>query len=334
MTATSANGKSLSTQLAMLYAPVADDLVAAEAVLRDEVRSHVDFVDQLIGRVELYRGKRLRPALLLLCGKACGKVAHDHHVLAAVVEMIHAATLVHDDVLDGASVRRHVSTVNAEWGAEASVLLGDFLFTHAFHLAASLESTYACRAIGRSTNRVCEGELHQIARRGAFELSEAEYLDILQGKTAELIECCARLGARFAGASESVQDELGSYGSNLGLAFQIADDLLDLVSDVDATGKSLGSDLANQKPTLPLIRFRQTASRADVARCREIFSACGTAQKSSMLELLSQSDALEYARDKARAYADAALANLDCLSPSPAKEVLESLTRFVVDRAG
>lgn len=334
MTATMANGKSMTAQLAMLYAPVAEDLAASEAVLREEVRSHVDFVEELTGRVELYRGKRLRPALLLLCGKACGNVKSDHHVLAAVVEMIHAATLVHDDVLDGASVRRHVATVNAQWGAEASVLLGDFLFTHAFHLAASLESTYACRAIGRSTNRVCEGELHQIARRGAFELSEDEYLDILQGKTAELIECCTRLGARFAGASQAVQDELGAYGRNLGLAFQIADDLLDLVSETDATGKSLGTDLANQKPTLPLIRFRQTASRDALERCREIFMATGGDQKSAMVELLLQSDAFEYARSKARVFADEALANLDCLAPSPAKQVLENLTRFVVDRAG
>lgn len=334
MTATSVNGKSLSAQLAMLYAPIADDLARSELVLREEVQSRVDFVEELTSRVELYRGKRLRPALLLLCGKACGKLTGDHHVLAAVVEMIHAATLVHDDVLDGADVRRHVATVNAEWGTEASVLLGDFLFTHAFHLAASLESTYACRMIGRSTNRVCEGELHQIARRGSFELSEAEYLDILQGKTAELIECCCRLGARFSGANERVQNQLALFGRHLGMAFQIADDLLDLVSDSDSTGKSLGTDLAKQKPTLPLIRFRETADRPAVDRCREVFEAPGTGQRATMLQLLSESDAFEYARDKARSFADAASANLECLEPSASKEVLESLTRFVIDRAG
>lgn len=335
MTATtSANGKSLATQLAMLYAPIVEDLAKSEDVLRDEVKSRIDFVEELTRRVELYRGKRLRPALLLLCAKACGKVTHEHHVLAAVVEMIHAATLVHDDVLDGADVRRHVATVNAEWGTEASVLLGDFLFTHAFHLAASLESTYACRMIGQSTNRVCEGELHQISRRGVFDLSEAEYLDILQGKTAELIECCCRMGARFAGASEKVQTQLASFGRNLGLAFQIADDMLDLISDSDTTGKSLGTDLVNQKPTLPIIRFRETASKPQVARCREIFDRPGAGKRAEMLELLAQSDAMEYAKDKARFFADEAQRNLECLPPSPAKDVLDSLTRFVVERAG
>ena len=176
-------------------------------------------------------------------------------MLAAVVEMIHTATLVHDDVLDEASLRRHRETINARCDNEASVLVGDFLFTHAFYLASSLETTFACQTIGRATNIVCEGELRQIHSRGNFALTEAEYLAIIEAKTAELCACCCRLGAHYAGATPHVEDALDRFGRNLGIAFQIADDLLDLVGDEDSMGKSLGTDLEKQKPTLPLIRL-------------------------------------------------------------------------------
>src|SRR5207237_6781360 len=154
------------------------------------------------------RGKRLRPALLLLTGHACGKVEPAHPTLAAVVEMIHTATLVHDDVLDSASVRRHVPTVNALWGNQASILLGDYLFTHAFHLSATLDDVRACRIIGAATNRLCGGELQQICGRGNIELSEDEYFDIIDAKTAELTACCCKLGAMYAGMSDDVIEHL------------------------------------------------------------------------------------------------------------------------------
>src|SRR5262249_28259659 len=148
--------------------------------------SRLPFVQAIVDHASGLRGKRLRPALLLLSGRACGRVAREHHVLAAVIEMIHAATLVHDDILDESTIRRHSATVNTEWGNETAVLLGDYLFTHAFHLAASLESTLACRWIGHATNCVCEGEMVQVHNRGNLELEEAAYLAIVGGKTAEL----------------------------------------------------------------------------------------------------------------------------------------------------
>src|SRR3984893_8925329 len=169
-----------------LYAPIARDLGEVERILRSSLDNDRPRVGRLLGELQQYKGKRLRPALLLLTARACGQVTPAHHVLAAVVEMVHTATLVHDDVLDGAGIRRHVPTVNALWGNQASIMLGDYLFTHAFHLSSTLDDVRACRIIGEATNRLCAGELQQICRRGAIDLSEDEYLDIIDAKTAEL----------------------------------------------------------------------------------------------------------------------------------------------------
>ena len=168
-----------------VYQPIAEPLAAVDALLRDELQDSDPFVDQLVKHAFRLGGKRLRPALLLLAAQASGAIGAEHVVLGAVVEMIHTATLVHDDVLDEATLRRHRETVNARRGNEASVLVGDYLFTHAFTLASSLKTTMACQTIGRSTNIVCAGEMRQIASRGNFELSEVEYLEIIEAKTAE-----------------------------------------------------------------------------------------------------------------------------------------------------
>src|SRR6266481_1569719 len=206
-----------------LYAPIEGDLEKVEAILARQLAGRRACVSPLLARLQNYRGKRLRPALLLLIAHACGRVTAAHHTLAAVVEMIHTATLVHDDVLDDAEVRRHLPTVNAAWGNQTSILLGDYLFTHAFHLASTLGDAEACRLIGEATNRVCEGELHQICQRGNLELTEQEYFDIVEGKTAALTACCCQLSAIFSGKAVEVVTRLTAYGRGLGIAFQIAD---------------------------------------------------------------------------------------------------------------
>ena len=188
------NQHALPSAVRALYEPIKDHLEAAEDVLRQELKNDSPFVNELLQYGGQLGGKRLRPALLLLTATATGSVTPDHYVLAAVVEMIHTATLVHDDVLDEADMRRHLATVNSRWNNETSVLLGDYLFTHAFYLASTLESTYACRRIGRSTNIVCEGELRQVGNRGNHALREDEYFDIINGKTAELCACACHLG--------------------------------------------------------------------------------------------------------------------------------------------
>src|SRR5437868_103715 len=207
---------SAALELQALYAPIAQELDLVETLLKAELRSDYPFVDELVRYGCLLGGKRLRPALLLLTAKAVGsRITREHITLAAVVEMIHTATLVHDDVLDEANMRRHLATVNARWDNEASVLLGDFLFTHAFYLASTLDSVVGCRLIGRATNIVCEGELRQKGSRGNFSLSEAEYLEIVEAKTAALTAVSCRLGALFAGASAELVEQMDSFGRDL-----------------------------------------------------------------------------------------------------------------------
>jgi octaprenyl-diphosphate synthase len=318
--------------LSSLYAPIADELAAAERIFQAELGSRFPFVQLLVDHCADFQGKRLRPSLVLLCGKACGGTTQDHAVLAAVVEMIHTATLVHDDVLDDAVIRRHAATVNAEWGNETAVLLGDFLFTHAFHLAASLDSTRACRWIGQATNRVCEGEMQQVHSRGNFDLDESDYLEIIEGKTAELTAVSCRLGAFYSGAPESTVSALDRYGRSLGVAFQIADDVLDIWGEERVTGKSLGTDFEKQKLTLPLIRFLSLTEPAAVASCRALLSEATTEARRRLRPSLEQSGALDYAWQRARQYVKQAVDALDCLADSEAKSVLRTLAQYVIRR--
>lgn len=319
-------------KLELLYEPIREELAQFETMLESELRSDYPLVDQLAKHGFRLGGKRLRPALVLLSAKAAGGVNREHLMLATVVEMIHTATLVHDDVLDAASLRRHLETVNARFGVHASVLLGDFLFTHAFYLASTLSSTLACQTIGRATNIVCEGELRQIASQGNMALGEAEYLGIIEAKTAELCACSCELGAHYAGADAEVVAALARYGRSLGIAFQIVDDLLDLVGDEATTGKTLGSDLEQQKLTLPLIRLLSQFDDARRGQAVEQLQNANGHGRTLLEDWFEQSDALAYARQKAVGYAEQARAELNCLAASPAQAVLQKLTEFVVDR--
>jgi octaprenyl-diphosphate synthase len=318
--------------LAEVLASIAPELAETDRIFADELRSRFPFVQTLVEHTADFQGKRLRPALVLLTARACGGLKHDHCVLAAVVEMVHTATLVHDDVLDESVIRRHAATVNAEWGNETAVLLGDYLFSHAYHLAASLETTLACRWIGQATNLVCEGEMQQVDSRGNLDLDEPAYFDIIRGKTAELTAVCCRLGAHYAGMSPDTVATLEGYGRDLGVAFQIADDVLDLWGDERTTGKTLGTDLEKKKLTLPVIRLLQTAGPDQAARIRAILSEPHPSRH-ELRPLLEASGAIEYAWDRAVEAAAAAGAALDILPPSDARDALHSLARQVVRRA-
>lgn len=311
-----------------LCGPITADLEEVERLLGRSLRNRRAKVAGVVDHVRHYRGKRLRPVLLLLAARACGKVTPAHHTLGAVVEMIHTATLVHDDVLDGAKVRRRVATVNAVWGVQTSVLLGDYLFTHAFHLTSTVDAT-ACRLIGEATDRVCEGELTQVLERGNLELTEEDYFDIIDGKTAELTACCCRLGAQYAGASAEVIEALAIFGRCVGQAFQIADDLLDLVGDEKVTGKSLGTDLEQGKLTLPLIHLLRSPLGD---RARQILTGTENHRRDALRLLLHEAGSLGYARDRALSLATEARRQLSVLPPSPCRGILESMTERVVHR--
>ena len=318
--------------LAAIYAPIQTEMAQVDALLKTELHNPHPFVDQLAKHAFRLAGKRLRPALLLLSAKATGTVNEDHIKLAAVVEMIHAATLVHDDILDEATVRRHRETVNTRFGNEASVLLGDYLFTHAFYLASTTGSTMACRTIGRATNITCEGELRQVHAAGRLDLSQSEYLAIIEAKTAELCACSCELGAHFAGAEPGVALAAASYGRHLGIAFQITDDVLDLIGHEETVGKSLGTDLEKRKATLPVIRLLAEAPVDDRPAIHEILTRGDNHRAADLSPWLASTGALEYARRIAADHVRHAIDALCVLPAGPIRDVLAQMAEFVLIR--
>lgn len=319
-------------QLAELYAPIAQDLEAAERVFNDELVSDQGFISDLCAHVARFHGKRVRPALVLLAGRACGEVTATHHTLAAVVEMVHIATLVHDDVLDEADIRRRAATVNRLWGNERAVLMGDFLISHAFHLCSSLDSQTASRLIGQTTNTVCEGEMMQVANRYNYELDEATYLDIITRKTAVLIGTCCWLGAEAAGAEAATMRQLRDFGVALGIAFQIVDDILDVVGDEAEVGKSLGRDVDEGKLTLPLIHWLRHADVHERRRVTHLLSNGHPNKQGEIRKLLRKSDSVNYAQNVAAGYVHQARDAVADLPASDARDALATMADFVLLR--
>jgi octaprenyl-diphosphate synthase len=316
------------------YAPIASHLAEVERRLQSELQSQYESLAPLLRHGVQLGGKRLRPALVLLAG-ACvnaSKVNAHHEVLGAVLEMVHTATLIHDDVLDEATSRRHVPTINAGWGDHASILLGDYLFSQAFRLSSTTGSTQACEWIGEAARRVCEGELRQVLARDQMDLDQASYIEMIRGKTAELCSVACRLGASFAGGTESEVSALSCYGDSLGIAFQIADDYLDIWGDPDTVGKTLGTDLEQGKWTLPILRLRETATPALARRIDGALQGPSSDRHRLLMPLLNASDAREYTRQTAIHYRDVACDSLRALPESASKHSLIELATFAIDR--
>jgi octaprenyl-diphosphate synthase len=318
--------------LADLLSPIREDLDEAARIFQDELVSDSPVISDLCRHVGQFHGKMLRPAVLLLAARAAGELRPAHRVLAAVVEMVHIATLVHDDVLDEADIRRRAATVNRLWGNERAVLMGDFLFSHAFHLCSSLESQHAARVIGQVATTLCEGEIMQVSNRDNFELHESEYFDIITRKTASLIAACCSLGARYAGAEEGVVRRLHEYGLSLGIAFQIVDDLLDLTGDEADVGKSLGRDVHKGKLTLPIIHYLRTARAEGRARLLSVLRGDDPHRYREVCTVLRDTQSLEYAMGVADGHIQRALGAISDLPPSDAKSSLTVMAEFVVAR--
>lgn len=316
-----------------LYAPIQDDLLAAQRVFDEELTSELPFVNEMCATVRSYRGKMLRPALLLLSGRAAGNMTAHHHICAAVVEMVHMATLVHDDVLDGAEQRRKKPTIASTDGNTAAVLLGDYLISHAFHLCSSLPDTHASRRIGAITNVVCEGELMQNRARGDLSLTEAAYIEIIRRKTAVLTGISCELGAWLAGAGGGVVSHLFAFGEKAGIAFQIMDDVLDLVGDVNQVGKTLGRDLAQGKLTLPTIHALTSGTESNRDVLAKALTKPEDSQYGAVIAMLEESGSLRYSVAAANSYVQAALRELECLPPSTARDSLAGLAGFILSRA-
>jgi len=320
-----------TSQFLELYDIIAADMAAVEQILLEEISSDFPAVHEMVSYGRLLGGKRLRPALLLLCGGAWGETNADQHKLAAVVEMVHTATLIHDDVLDKAETRRHRSTVHKRFGVEASVLTGDFLFTHAFYLASTLPTTYAAQKIGQATNIVCEGELRQITTQGCLDLAEEDYLRIIEAKTAVLTQCACELGAHYAGADEAVIRQAAEYGRCLGIAFQIVDDILDIDGESNRTGKTLGTDLQQQKPTLPLIHALHTASHPQQAELKRLIDNCSPSLE-PIRSMFCELGSLRYAREKGAWFVDQALSQISRWPDNRATDSLRQMAGFVMKR--
>jgi octaprenyl-diphosphate synthase len=290
-------------------------------------------VSGLLKHISNGNGKMVRPGLVLLAGRCFGKITDEHISVAAIVEMIHNATLLHDDVLDEGKQRRGLPTINSLWGNEPAVLLGDLLLSQVFRMCAELESGVA-RVIASAAARVCEGELRQVIQKYCWQLSEREYLDVITEKSAVLFGSCCQLGAQLAGAGNSDVKSLADFGLNAGIAFQITDDLLDIVGDERKTGKTLGSDLGKHKLTLALIHLLKTADKRKKSTIINSFLDRTDAQydKRALIDILARAGSLEYARSRAQEFVAIAKRALSGLQASEAKDALIETADFMSGR--
>jgi octaprenyl-diphosphate synthase len=315
-----------------LLAPVADDMHQVDVLIRARLDSDVALVRQVAEHIVAGGGKRLRPALLLLAAGALGCRGPACHELAAVVEFIHTATLLHDDVVDESQLRRGRRTANAAFGNAPSVLVGDFLYSRAFQMMVGLDNLRVMRVLADATNTIAEGEVLQLMNCHDPDVDEARYLDVVRRKTAKLFEAAARLGGVLGGAAPDLEQGLADYGMHLGTAFQVVDDVLDYSGAAQETGKSLGDDLAEGKPTLPLIRVMQAGSAAQRALVRHAIIEGGREEFAAVLAAIRATAALDYARAAAGREAERAARSIAALPPSAHTESLLELAAFAVSR--
>lgn len=307
-------------------------MAAVDDLIRRRLHSDVVLIRSVAEYIIGGGGKRLRPALVLLSAKTAGYEGQSHLELAAVVEFIHTATLLHDDVVDESQLRRGRKTANAEFGNAASVLVGDFLYSRAFQMMVAVGSLRVMEVLAEATNTIAEGEVLQLLNTHNAEISEAGYIAIIHRKTAKLFEAAAQLGAILGGASSEVEQGLAKYGMHLGTAFQLIDDVLDYSGDAASTGKNLGDDLNEGKPTLPLIHVLQRGAPEHAAIVRKAIEHGGRGGFAEVLAAINATGALEYASDAARAEAAKARQALTVLPNSIYKDSLLKLVSFAVER--
>jgi len=327
----------VAPDLASIQALARDDMAAVDSLIRRRLASDVVLINQVAEYIIGAGGKRLRPMLLLLAAGALGErtgesLGADAHQLAAVVEFIHTSTLLHDDVVDESDLRRGRKTANAVWGNAASVLVGDFLYSRSFQMMVELDSMPVMRILADTTNRIAEGEVLQLLHVRNPDIDEAAYLRVIERKTAVLFAAATRLGALLSGADATVQQRLHDYGLNLGYAFQIADDVLDYASDAQTMGKNLGDDLAEGKATLPLIHAIMHSDAATRATLRAAIEQGDSGAMPDVLAAIHATGGLDYSRQRAGEYAEAAERALDGFDDNDYVAALRGLARYAVSR--
>jgi octaprenyl-diphosphate synthase len=311
---------------------IATDMDAVNAVIRQRLHSEVSLVNQIAEYIISAGGKRIRPVLVLLLANAYGYRGTAHHELAAVVEFIHTATLLHDDVVDESSMRRGRQTANALFGNAASVLVGDFLYSRSFQMMVSLDNMRVMRILSDATNVISEGEVLQLLNMHDPDVTHDNYLMVIQSKTAKLFEAAAELGALIAGADDAQIAAAGEYGRSLGTAFQLIDDVLDYAGDAAEIGKNLGDDLREGKPTLPLIWLMEHGTPAQRELVRNCIEHGDEQQFEAVLAAVTSSGALDYTRQQAEQAAERAAQAITDLPDSVYKSSLLQLCGFAVDR--
>lgn len=315
--------------IARLNAFLADDLARVDAHILAILESDTELVREVGDYIRAHQGKRLRPILAILSSRAFGYDGSDHAKVAAALELVHTATLLHDDVIDKAPLRRGHPTVNARWGDDVAILIADYLYSEAFHLAHDALPPQVIRLICKVTAKMCEGELFQIEKRSDL-LTRDDYMRIVRGKTAYLFSACASLGSLLASATEAESAMLADFGLNFGIAFQITDDTLDLAAGDSDTGKQHWTDIRNGKQTLPLIHTFAVAEPHD----RSELLACWNNGRDPerIMGMIRKYRGIEYALDEARDFAAAARGRLGFLPPSEARDLMAEISEYVVSR--
>ena len=310
----------------------AGEMGQVNALIRARLGSDVALINQISEHIVAAGGKRLRPMLTVIVARALGYTGDSHFQLAAIVEFIHTSTLLHDDVVDQSDLRRGRKTANAVWGNAPSVLVGDFLYSRSFQLMVELDSMPVMQVLADATNQIAEGEVLQLLHVGNPDTTEADYLRVISRKTAVLFAAATRLSAMLAGAPVQTQQALADFGMNLGMAFQIADDVLDYTADAEALGKNLGDDLAEGKATLPVIHSLSKASPPVRDKLARIIAESDVGALGQVLEAIHAHGSLDYSRAMAEQYARAAEANLALLPDNSWTRALHGLARYSIDR--
>ena len=311
---------------------ISEDMSSVNDLILKRLHSEVVLVNQLGHYIISSGGKRLRPALVLLSAGACNYQGMHHHQAAAIVEFIHTATLLHDDVVDASELRRGRETANALFGNEASVLVGDFLYSRAFQMMVEIGQMRVMDILAEATNVIAEGEVLQLLNCHDPDTTEARYMEVIHSKTAKLFEAASQLGAILSGQSEETESALAAYGMHLGTAFQLIDDVLDYSASSEEMGKNVGDDLAEGKPTLPLIYAMRNGTHEQAAVVRKAIEDGGHDLIEPVTEAIQATGAIAYTEQVARDEADRAIACLESLPDSPYKEAMIVLAEFSVNR--
>lgn len=318
--------------LEAIYALIAAEREAVDHEIRAKLTSEIALINQLGAYIVNSGGKRLRPVIVLLSSKAFGYVGQAHLKLAAIVEFIHTATLLHDDVVDASEMRRGVTTANALWGNEASVLVGDFLYSRAFEMMVEVGNMRVMDILASTTNTIAEGEVMQLLNCNDPDITEASYLDVIRSKTAQLFAASAQLGAVISGQTSATEAAMAAYGMHLGTAFQLIDDVLDYQADAQALGKNIGDDLAEGKPTLPLIHALREGAPAHQRLLREAIKNGGLDRIDAVIAAIESTGSIAYTARQAEDEARRAQQALAAIPDSPYKQSLLDLAHFSVHR--